>query len=151
MRYHFHINRKFFVILTIIYLLFLFLAYGYVYLVRNNPAQFPPCAFLTLFHVYCPGCGGTRAVYYLLHFELLNSFLCNPAVIFIASTVVYYWCKILYYLVKCGGAAEISIHFGFLYILLGILIINCLVRNILAAGFDIDYLETLDGAYKQLL
>lgn len=151
MRYHFHINRKFFVILTAFYLLCLSLAYGYVYFAQSTPTYFPPCAFKTLFHLYCPGCGGTRAVYYLLRLDLLNSFLCNPGVIFIVFTALYYWCKILFYLIKGGGNAEIRIHFGFLYVFLGIIIVNCIIRNILFTGFDIDYLEKLGTAYEQTL
>ena len=36
-----------------------------------------PCSFKELTHLYCPGCGGTRAVWYLLHGDLLASFRHN--------------------------------------------------------------------------
>jgi hypothetical protein len=39
-----------------------------------------PCVFHALTGYYCPGCGGTRAVYALLHFQLLRAFLYHPLV-----------------------------------------------------------------------
>jgi hypothetical protein len=39
-----------------------------------NPSAYvfyPPCQFHTLTGLYCPGCGGTRAVYQLLHGRVL--------------------------------------------------------------------------------
>lgn len=32
-----------------------------------------PCSFKKITHLHCPGCGGTRAVWYLLHGDLLAS------------------------------------------------------------------------------
>ena len=39
------------------------------------------CIIKEQFHIYCPGCGGTRAVEALLHFDFLQSLYNNPAVI----------------------------------------------------------------------
>ncbi len=36
------------------------------------------CRFRDAFHMYCPGCGGTRAVKALLAGDVLKSFLYNP-------------------------------------------------------------------------
>jgi len=36
-----------------------------------------PCPFNTFWHIYCPGCGGTRAVYALLDFDFLRAVRCN--------------------------------------------------------------------------
>ena len=40
----------------------------------------PPCIFHSLTGLYCPGCGGTRAVLFLLHGQVGKSFYYNPAV-----------------------------------------------------------------------
>ena len=39
-----------------------------------------PCPFHAITGLYCPGCGGTRAVIALLHGRLLSSFLYHPFV-----------------------------------------------------------------------
>ena len=38
---------------------------------------FPICPSYTFFHIYCPGCGSTRAVYCLLHGDLTGFFRNN--------------------------------------------------------------------------
>ena len=42
---------------------------------------FPPCIILHLFGVQCPGCGGTRAMYSLLHGDVVTSIAMNPIVV----------------------------------------------------------------------
>lgn len=37
----------------------------------------PKCLFHKLTHLYCPGCGVTRALYHLLHGNILRSLRCN--------------------------------------------------------------------------
>lgn len=44
----------------------------------------PPCIFRLLTRLYCPGCGGTRAVQYLLKGQFKNSIQYHPLVLFIA-------------------------------------------------------------------
>ena len=38
---------------------------------------FPQCPFYELTHLYCPGCGGTRALFYLLHGNIVGVFRNN--------------------------------------------------------------------------
>lgn len=57
----------------------------------------PGCYLYEKYHLFCPGCGGTRAVYSLLEGRLLRSFLYHPAVpytvavyiLFVVSNVLY--------------------------------------------------------------
>lgn len=42
--------------------------------------QMPPCMLFTFLHVYCPGCGGTRAVGAILHGHILESVWYHPLV-----------------------------------------------------------------------
>ena len=52
---------------------------------------FPSCPFYGLFHLYCPGCGSTRATYCLLHGDLSGVWRHNPfyfpTLIFVFSLV----------------------------------------------------------------
>ena len=49
----------------------------------------PPCLFHRLTGLYCPGCGGTRAVRLLLTGHIWKSFLHHPGVLFAAA--LYLW------------------------------------------------------------
>lgn len=48
-----------------------------------------PCLFHRLSGLYCPGCGGTRAVEALLQGHLVSCFLYHPFVLYCA--VLYIW------------------------------------------------------------
>ena len=47
------------------------------------------CFIRNHFHIYCPGCGGTRAVEALFKLQLMKSLYYNPAVILMLLTVVF--------------------------------------------------------------
>lgn len=119
------------------------LAYGYIAASKQYPAFFPPCGLKSFFHLYCPGCGGTRALEHLLHLRLMQSLLCNPLVLFMALSLIYYWFKTLIELIRQHGDAFFSIHLGFLWAFLIILVVFFFIRNFLLLKFGIDYLGEL--------
>ena len=59
------------------------------------------CSFKEQYGLYCPGCGGTRALDELLQFDFIESFLYNPlvillivyAIIVVVSFVSFFVCK----------------------------------------------------------
>ena len=58
--------------------------------VANN-ISLPPCITYTLFHINCPGCGMTRSVIALLHFDFLLSLRQNAFIIVgIVLALMYY-------------------------------------------------------------
>jgi hypothetical protein len=53
-------------------------------------SAYPQCIFNRLTGLYCPGCGGTRAAYLLLHGQFLDAIRANALVI--ATTPLLIWC-----------------------------------------------------------
>lgn len=52
-----------------------------VFFAQNNPYETQigmPCPILTLTGWQCPGCGSTRALYSLLHGDVVQAFTMNP-------------------------------------------------------------------------
>jgi len=47
--------------------------------VPGNPL--PPCLFYSFTGLYCPGCGSTRCVHALVHFDLPQAFSMNPLLV----------------------------------------------------------------------
>jgi len=41
----------------------------------------PPCVFYSLTGIYCPGCGSTRCLHALVHFDLPQAFSMNPLLV----------------------------------------------------------------------
>lgn len=61
----------------------------YLHLLRG--AQLPfRCLFSERAHLYCPGCGGTRALEALLRLDPAASLSANPMVLWLLLTLLYY-------------------------------------------------------------
>lgn len=59
-------------------------AAAYGFFAGRNPYSetiFPPCILLHFTGIQCPGCGGTRAMFSLLHGDVATSLAMNPLVI----------------------------------------------------------------------
>lgn len=96
-----------------------------------------PCFFNVFFGIYCPGCGGTRALIALLHGQILKSLWYHPFVPYFA--VIY-----LGFLLTQGlhrlGMKRIRgwrFHNWYLWVGLGIIIVNFVVKNLLRLKFGI--------------
>jgi hypothetical protein len=57
---------------------------------------YPVCPFYALTHLLCPGCGGTRALYQLLHGNLAEALRLN-ALVTVAVPMVLAWFFYWYY------------------------------------------------------
>jgi hypothetical protein len=63
----------------------------------NVPLEKNSCFYFQIFNKPCPGCGMTRATYFLLHFDIRKAIYYNPSVLFIPilimSEVICFLCK----------------------------------------------------------
>ena len=86
------------------------------------------CPFLSLFHLYCPGCGGTRMVISMLHFDFYQAFRWNP-LMFIVFCLIFIYIPtnlILYKKKKVWILPSTYFWIGFIIIL----ILYMILRNI---------------------
>lgn len=67
--------------------------YLYFALVERFPILAPGCALSRVTHLYCPGCGGTRATAALLRGDVLTSLRANPIVLWLAGIGLYLYVR----------------------------------------------------------
>lgn len=101
------------------------------------------CAIHDFFHIYCPGCGGTRAVYLMMHFHPVESFLYHPLVPFVTVLLAEYYVGAVITLIRKNGKRYYYLRDWFCYIALGIILVNWILRNVLLIKFHIDYIGDL--------
>lgn len=110
---------------------------GLVILPKLNLTQ-SGCIVWMLFGVYCPGCGGTRAVNALLHGHFLQSLWYHPLVMY--SVVLYFVFMTSWTLARFGlfGIKRgIAFRSGYLYAMLVIIAVNFVAKNLLKFCFGI--------------
>lgn len=97
----------------------------------------PDCAFEKITGLYCPGCGGTRAVIALFQGHIIKSFICHPVVPY--TFIVYCVFMIRMFLLKHfnigkekDGRILISIYIG-----IGIIFLQWIVKLVLLIGYGV--------------
>ena len=102
-----------------------------------------PCMFHEFTGLYCPGCGGTRAVKALLKGRFLDSFLYHPVLIYCAIITVIFAVSYLIYWKTKNPRYRLYLHNTYVYIGAGIIVINFVVKNYLLVAKGIDVLAML--------
>lgn len=98
-----------------------------------------PCGLVVIFHIYCPGCGGTRALFSMMQGHFLESLYYNPAVLLGALLIIYYEVAVIVTLVKDNGKIYYCRKPVFIYIYLVIVFGYTIVRDVclLVPGIDL--------------
>ena len=98
------------------------------------------CIYRDMIVLYCAGCGGTRAFYHLVHGHIIMSFLCNPFVLYmIVVYTVFMVNTFLYIHTDKIGIRKFPI-LGLIYSGVGVMIVQCVVRNVLYLCFGLTVL-----------
>lgn len=116
------------IVLTLLYLIFIFFIKDYSIFY---------CFIYEHFHIYCPGCGATRAFIALTKGNIIQSIIYNPLVFYaIATTGIYLIAQTIDRIFK---RKKHLIKYNNKYIYIGIIIAigNCIIRNILLLFFNI--------------
>lgn len=103
---------------------------------------FGPCMVHLLTGFYCPGCGGTRAVYALLQGQFVRSLVLHPIVPYTA--VIGGWFMFSQTVERLSrGRLKIALHFRdvYLWTALGLILLNVLVKNLALILWGVDLLQ----------
>lgn len=94
------------------------------------------CGLVDFAGLYCPACGGTRALTALLQLQPLKSLYYNPIVLVAALLFLGYEAFMVLHLIK-GTKRDVFIKPKAIYVILALWLIYALVRNVLLV-FGID-------------
>ncbi len=97
----------------------------------------PKCILWSVLGLYCPGCGGTRAVEALFSGQLLQSLWYHPLVLY---TVVLFGGFMLSHTLEKLQLPRVKgwkFHNWYLFGALAVVAVNWIGKNILLIGFDI--------------
>lgn len=95
------------------------------------------CWFYTEYHIYCPGCGCTRALIAMMRGQWAASLYYNPAVLLVSGLLTVYLGSQTIWRIR--GRRGWVLHYADWWLpgLLILLAVNCILRNILWQGFGI--------------
>lgn len=110
-----------------------------IYYVLLPRFSFPDCVLNAYFGLYCPGCGGTRALVSLLHGHLLQSLWYHPLVPYSALIFgAFMLSQTLARLTRYRYFRGLSFHSWYLYVAIVIVVINWILKNILLLVWKIS-------------
>ncbi len=96
-----------------------------------------PCMFNVITGYYCPGCGGTRAFKALLGGHFIKSFIYNPTVAYGTGLYVWFMGSHILERITKGKVKGLKYRHVYLWLIVVILVVNCVVRNYLLVKYNI--------------
>ena len=101
------------------------------------------CPFSRFMHLYCPLCGGTRALFALLRGELVLSLLYNPTALCLMLSVLYY--EVFFWIAfwKRSTASLRRLRFFPLYLTAVVCVLHFVIRNLLLVSGIYDAIGEL--------
>ena len=106
------------------------------------------CPIHFFLHLYCPACGGTRAVWLLFSGNPLASLRYNPTALFLVLSLLYYEAAALRSLITRRLEYIRGVRFLPLYITVGVCLSYCIIRNLLLVNGIYDGIGELLPYWK---
>lgn len=128
-------------LLAIAMVIFAFVYRGYIDSIEGSD-RYSSCPFHDFVHLYCPGCGGTRAMIAIFQGRWIHSLLCNPVSLYLFLGFVAMDIRAALRIYR-NQDRPVRVPMGYLWGLLGLSLANFMVRNVLLVVFGIDYLGDL--------
>lgn len=100
------------------------------------------CLMHDLLHLYCPGCGGTRAAVALVRGRLLHSLCCNPLAIYLAVGFLVYDIRVAIAIARDEPQLP-RVLARYFWGMLFLAAAHFFARNTLMIGWGYDYLGDL--------
>ena len=133
-------RRRSFWVFHLIVLALAGLFFGFFFLfsyLRRAGIPVLTCPLHDLLHVYCPFCGGSRAILSLLRLDFATAFRLNPAVLVSLPVLLFYYVRAVVVFIR-GGFFSFRVPRGWTFALLGLFAAFFLLRNILLFAFGFD-------------
>lgn len=125
------VDEVFYQIGKVIWLPFCVLGVWFAHIGYEQYGELAACAIRKMCGLPCPGCGGTRAVYYLFQGEFIRSFQLNPTVIY--GILAYLHFMLLFFYRKHIGKTieEREIHIQYyMYVAIAVILVQWLIKII---------------------
>ncbi|MGN1147526.1 MAG: DUF2752 domain-containing protein [Lachnospiraceae bacterium] len=107
------------------------------YISKMDSGIYPPCVLYSLLGIYCPGCGGTRAMRELLHGHIIQSLYYHPLVVYSVTIYLVFMISQTISLLSRGRIKGVRFHYWFLYGAVVVITLNFILKNLLKFVFGI--------------
>lgn len=101
----------------------------------NEPGHYPTCPFLMLTGLYCPGCGGLRAIHALAHGDPVTALGLNLLVVAMVPVLALLWGRWVLRSWRGVPLKGISIRPSYVWAFLALMIVFWIVRNVAFGEF----------------
>lgn len=100
------------------------------------------CVMHDVFHLYCPGCGGTRAVMLLARLDIVGALMSNPVVPYFAGLYLYLTIRAVPAIIRDADKI-IYWNTALTWVSAGLPIAVFVIRNILLVFWGVDTIGDL--------
>lgn len=123
-------DEVFYQIGKVIWLPFVIAGFWFAYEGYDRYGELAECGIRKISGLPCPGCGGTRAFYYLFRGELIKSFRLNPTVIYGVAAYIHF--MLLYFYQKhAGGRRQKEIYIPYyMYAAIAVILVQWMIKII---------------------
>lgn len=122
-------DEVFYQIGKVIWLPFILAGFWFAYEGYIRYGELAQCSIKKISGLPCPGCGGTRAFYYLFRGELLKSFRLNPAVIYGVAAYLHFMLLYFYRKHKKGGEQQKEIYIPYyMYAAIAVILVQWMIK-----------------------